>query len=224
MPTLVKSRHIADRFVLDPSLVLYLPLHKLDGSSFMSRDRYGHLCTVTGATWTPQGRIFDGISNYISVPNIHGNLLTIIAWVKRNGVQNANANIVSQAFTTGNAPYYEFNLGFDAATLKPRFGVTTGGTFAPLVAANAIPDLTWIYLMGAYDGATQNLYINSIAETPLARTGDINNYGQLLQIGRWEKSAGLELKGTVGEAWIYIRALSAIEGQRNYLATKWRYQ
>ena len=48
------------RFKLDPSLVLYLPLYELDGSSFRSRDAYGHLATVTGALWTPQGRTLMG--------------------------------------------------------------------------------------------------------------------------------------------------------------------
>jgi len=46
-------------FIFDPSLVLYLPLYQLDGWAFMSRDAYGHLCSVTGAKWTPQGRDLD---------------------------------------------------------------------------------------------------------------------------------------------------------------------
>ena len=52
-------------FIFDPSLVLYLPLHQRDGSSFMSKDAYGHVCTVTGAVWTPEGRLFDGVDDYI---------------------------------------------------------------------------------------------------------------------------------------------------------------
>ena len=39
-------------FIFDPSLVLYLSLWKLDGDSFMSKDAYGHLCTVTGALYS----------------------------------------------------------------------------------------------------------------------------------------------------------------------------
>ena len=30
-------------FIVDPYLVLHLPLSELDGKSFMSRDAYGHL-------------------------------------------------------------------------------------------------------------------------------------------------------------------------------------
>lgn len=35
-------------FILDPRLVLYLPLWKLDGASFADHSAYGHLCTVKG--------------------------------------------------------------------------------------------------------------------------------------------------------------------------------
>ncbi len=53
-------------FIFDPYLKLYLPLYELDGASFMSRDAYGHLCTVTGAFWTPRGYSFDGGRDYIN--------------------------------------------------------------------------------------------------------------------------------------------------------------
>ena len=56
-------------FIFDPSLVLYLPLYQPDGASFASRDAYGHLCTVTGALWTPQGRTFDGADDIIDLGN-----------------------------------------------------------------------------------------------------------------------------------------------------------
>jgi hypothetical protein len=54
----------------DPDLVLYLPLWSADlkGDSFYSKDSYAHLCTVTGALWTPQGRHFDGVDDKIAVP------------------------------------------------------------------------------------------------------------------------------------------------------------
>src|SRR3990167_5915362 len=57
-------------FGLDPSLVLYLPLWKKDGSSFMSDDAYGHLATVTGATWGSQGRTFDGVDDLIEANTV----------------------------------------------------------------------------------------------------------------------------------------------------------
>lgn len=51
---------IADRYFLDPTCKLYLPLERLDGSAFASRDQYGLVCSVAGAKWEIGGRYFDG--------------------------------------------------------------------------------------------------------------------------------------------------------------------
>ena len=56
-------------FILDPALRLYLPLWKLDGNSFQSKDAYGHLATVTGATKVLQGFSFDGVDDKITIPH-----------------------------------------------------------------------------------------------------------------------------------------------------------
>ena len=53
-------------FIFDPSLVLYLPLGQLDGTSFVSQDAYGHLCTVTGTVWGSRGRYFDGADDLVN--------------------------------------------------------------------------------------------------------------------------------------------------------------
>ncbi|MDO8687497.1 MAG: hypothetical protein Q7K41_02790, partial [Dehalococcoidales bacterium] len=56
-------------FIFDPSLVLYLPLYEPDSSSLMSKDAYGHLAAVTGATWGTLGRTFDGSDDQIDCGN-----------------------------------------------------------------------------------------------------------------------------------------------------------
>ena len=51
--------------------VLWLPLWKLDGAQFTSKDAYGRLVTVTGAPWGPQGRPFDGVDDKFSIPDFY---------------------------------------------------------------------------------------------------------------------------------------------------------
>jgi hypothetical protein len=72
-------------FILDPSLALYLPLWKKDGSVIASEDRHGHSCTVTGPVWRPQGRAFDGTDDYIAISHNAGIALgaaiSIVGWV-----------------------------------------------------------------------------------------------------------------------------------------------
>ena len=67
----------------DPSLVLDLPLYELDGASFMSKDTYGHLCTVTNTLWRLDGRHFAGADfiNCGTGPSLApSNALTIEGW------------------------------------------------------------------------------------------------------------------------------------------------
>ncbi len=68
--------------ITNPNLVFHADLAKHDGSQFMSDDAQGRLCTVVGATWGNQGRLFDG-NDYISVgTQTPPNAITIEAWVK----------------------------------------------------------------------------------------------------------------------------------------------
>jgi hypothetical protein len=73
----------------DPSLVFFAPLYDagLQGSPFLSRDLNKHSCTVTGATWGPQGRICTGGDDYIdcgssSLLKITSQDFTFILWAK----------------------------------------------------------------------------------------------------------------------------------------------
>ncbi len=49
-------------YAIDPTLVLYLPLWKKDGTALSTDDAYGHACTVvgTGGYWELQGHSFPG--------------------------------------------------------------------------------------------------------------------------------------------------------------------
>ena len=165
-----------DRLALDPYCKLYLPLWKLDGDSFADHSAYGHLCTRYGigtppsAHWTPQGWVFDGVDDYVEAPHIHSDLLTVEAWVKRNGAQDDNDNIVSQSSSSAGPPYYEFILGM-ATDQKVRFGITTDTVYAGVISTVAIPDLTCVHLAGVYDGGYLRLCVNSVQETPVVKTG-----------------------------------------------------
>ena len=68
---------------------LYLALYKLDGDSLVDRSAYGHLCTNYGSLWTPQGRSFDGVDDYVEVPDSPSirswpDGITVETWAKSN--------------------------------------------------------------------------------------------------------------------------------------------
>jgi len=210
-------------FIFEPSLALYLPLYELDGASFMSKDAYGHMVSVTGATWGLQGRGFDGLDDYGDCGlgdslKITG-AITILAWVypapphlqgaagilnNISGYQNSrllirdDGSLVAQVVIAGNAQNVEFA---------------------------ALANNTWHYVAYRYDGANEVWFGDGMKGADYAKTGSINT-GSNNVVFAWghHTHAYYHFKGRIAEIRIYSRALTALEIERDYLATKWRYR
>lgn len=220
---------IKQGFIFDPSLVLYLPLYELDGNSFMSKDARGHLCTVTGARWELPGRLLDGVDDQINIGdpaslNITDNI-AVEAWVKTNfdwGTGYSYGYILSKA-------NYNLYAQKDGPTNRLRFEIVDGGTdysAYTLSALSAAITNTYTHIVGVYDGATVQIFVNgsNANTTPAAHVGDIDDAsGNNLRVGV-DAAQVRFLKGYAGEIRIYNRALTQLEIQHNYLATKWRYR
>lgn len=203
----------------DPSCVLYLPLGKKDASSFMSSDAYGHLATVTGALWTPQGRSLDG-DDYINCGNgtalrIFGSSFTILMWVKTSTIVN-NAGLFVRSGADG-AQFVMSSLGKQRAIVTGGFSQNANTVFA---------DGNWHLLTETYDTANSNTiswFLDAIADGSSASQTFAAGTTEDYYVGT-ERTAAVFLTGTIGEVLIYSRALSASEIQNIYLSTRWRYQ
>jgi len=207
-------------FIFDPSLVLYLPLHQLDGASFMSKDAYGHLCSVTGALWTPNGREFDGLDDVIKVPyHISYDIVTEFTatiWLKGSGVCFLGRDDV-----TNNERLWK--LGGWGDILR---GWISGITAETLSAPSSFDSKQWYFVGMAFKNATtRNLIVNGelvASDVPSGNVKQSSNLGISVG-GRWD-DPNEQFGGLFGEAWFYSRFLTPLEIQQNYLATKWRYQ
>jgi len=224
------KRLASQDWILDPSLVLYLPLHQLDGSSFMSRDAYGHLCSVTGALWTPRGRKFDGVDDKItcgrgaSLDNLLP--LTYSVWVNFDAPYGElNPFLVSKDTAFAPANWLYVNAANQDIILDRAFadtnlnansenGVVVAGAWANIVAtidANKVP----------------RLYVNG---TEVSYTTQTTGVGALTDDSSSDVYIGNSQDGTrtvdglIGEVLIYNRALTLLEIQHSYLATEWRYR
>jgi len=204
-------------FVFDPSLVLYLPLWKLDGASIMSQDAYGHTCTVTGALWRPNGYYFDGADDLITVPD-HAQLrltadATIIAWINL-----ATATWLIDKEQIG-APWPGWKIFFSSEKL-----VFNCDGNNQLTATTAITLNEWQQVAVTIIGTTVAIFLNGNLDKsgtgahlpPASWTGDAK-----IGVNQAESSWS---KGTIGEFTIYSRGFAPLEIQHNYLATKWRYR
>jgi hypothetical protein len=215
----------------EPSLVLYLPLYELDGASFASRDAYGHLCTRTGALWTPSGHRFDGIDDLILAPDVPtltpGSGLvaeaTIEGWIYGYNAQTG-ANKVAFGHEDGlliPPDHSDANYcGVLAVYGSDNNWHHSGG---PLTITSG----TWHHLVGVFNRGLLQTYLDGqLAKSNNAGSFNLKRYVQVppskFSIGGFDDREWWNCK--IGEVRVYNRALNPSEIQSNYLATKWRYQ
>ena len=222
-------------FIFDSGLVLYLPLYERDGSSFMSKDAYGHLYTVTGALWTPRGRSFDGSDDYVTIPD-HAAFdiatkLTFLSWVKSDVVASvADQDYIASKYATDEREWAFRTL--NTGVLAIYFGDPNDGSFEGRVESDVahITSTTTYYLVGfTFSSGTVVLYVNGAAVDSSTATGAVpatlyNGSADILIGNTADLGVGQFWDGLQGEVWLYSRALTFLEIQHIYLATKWRYR
>ncbi len=226
-----------DDFIVDSSLVFYAPLGMLKGGTFNSVDAYGHLCTVTGALWRPNGHYFDG-SGDIDITPVLTNALaatttgTIGFWVKVPDATPAGA-MASIAFGDTDGNEY-LRLLIQTGGQFQCNSATAGDTCWSLNTNNAVfSDNAWAYAELIHDGESASVRINGVAvDQTLTDEGVLTawfNHHTALDNGFIGKSSFNDnanrnpLTGTIGEVIIHNRVLPTAEGLHNYLTTRWRY-
>jgi len=221
---LSKERDV-DSFVYDPSLVLYLPFHQLDGTSFMSKDAYGHICTASGAGWTLRGRNFDGVDDYATVPDHSalqvdtGNAFTLIVWADIESFAPGGGNdrfIVRKSSSWDNG----FGLSYLQNSGKIQFIIYFDDTSSRSQGLGA-PLGRFTQFALTYDGSVMRSCMDTVVVRENAENKQMGSTsGFDIHIG----TSARFFKGLLGEVLLYNRALFPQEIRQIYLATKWRYQ
>ncbi len=210
---------LAPAFIYDPSLVLYLPLWKKDGATIASDDAYGHLCTVTGALWTPQGRSFDGIDDHIDCGNnpaiLNFTAMTILFWMKTS----ISAN-VRDAMDSGYGAVNGYRFYFEENARNAYAMLRNGGEASSAVITYS--DNVWTQVGLIWDGTTLWPIKNGVLGTSTPHAGATASASNLW-LGREADVDAHHWNGTLGELVIYSRASTPQEIQQIYLTTKWRY-
>ena len=216
----ISNGYAPNDFIVDNSLVLYLPLWALKGSTFKSVDRYGHLCTVTGALWKPNGREFDG-DDYIDCSTGAGTALgdgcaavTVELWFKTDDV-TSSAGI----FNLGDFSNSEGEVAliiFSNSLIFNMSNVAFSQSFAFTDTAS------WHHLVAEYTGSLGKLYLDNVEKISHAHSTDLDLNGLKTIIAAYY-STSYALDGRVGEVRIYNRVLSVAEITHNYNVTKFRY-
>ncbi len=224
-------KYAVGRYSTNPSCVLYLPLHRLDGASFISKDVYGHLCTVTGALWTPRGRSFDGVDDYINLGSATAfecPSLTFLAWIKR-GATGTTHCVIADTYTSSSDKDHFFQITINTSN-KVTLSFGDGIIHGSKASSNTI-DTEWHFIGVGRNDDTEKItfLIDSVIEDEVSYAytcGTLVTLGNKnLQLGKTGMPSYLfPLNGLIDVAALYNRYLSPLEMLNIYLATKRRYR
>ena len=186
--------------------------------------------TINGATFNPAGYfVFDGTDDYIDITSIaplaDTSAVTMEAWVNIDDIVNTYQVIGTWERTTN---HWQFTYSGDT-----NYGLSLGvaGSSDSVGTAN---DLTsgmnsWQHVVATWNGGSLStlsdwkIYVNGVSQT-IQLTGATGTSGNDSYIGtRQGLAASNMLDGSMGEIRYYSRALTEIEVEQNFLATRGKY-
>jgi hypothetical protein len=218
-------------YIQDPSLALYLPLWKLDGASFTSKDKHGHLCTATGALWALQGRSFDKTDDvvYRSSGNdafqVGTGDISFLAWFKPTVNVTDAQHILVLPYSLSITAIRIYIAGSNIYIAMRN----SGGALKAVSGSAALNQ--WTMAAGVRSGGDLYGFINGVSTGSPVTGADINlatHQGVILgaynELVYPNANYIYHFGGLIGEVRAYNRALTPQEIQQNYLAAKWRYR
>ena len=227
--------------IVTDSLVLYLDAANTrsypgSGTAWNDLSRSGNNGTlVNGPTFNSANGgsiVFDGINDFVNLPEITPNRFTLSCWFRATGAPSTNDSfggnlIISNPQLFGNVIQYSFAYSWSSQRIYFAVQSNGGGVST---SNNTILRNTVYNAVGIYTGTQLQIYINGILTNSISwstnpiypTTGD-----RSARIGTWnnpsQPSFTRFFNGNIYQASIYNRALSPQEVLQNYNATKSRY-
>ncbi|TWU52580.1 Dispase autolysis-inducing protein precursor [Candidatus Brocadiaceae bacterium B188] len=182
--------------------------------------------TINGAAWTTgkngSGLRFNGVDNYVSIPPMNFNEISISAWFYKNANDTVNADAIFGGWKQNANAQNEEGLELRFYNGRPdtlQFGVITQNSsgvrregFATYNLGNSVGK--WYHVTGTYTKATgeQKLYVNgqlvNTQNHPAGNTVVPLTYYPDMRIGYSRADNGY-FNGVIDDVRIYNRALSS---------------
>jgi hypothetical protein len=185
------------------------------GSTTKDSSGQGNGGTLSGATWTPNGKFgsalsFDGTSAWVTVADANSldltTGMTIEAWI--NPTSGTGWRAVALKETLGGLAYALYSANNSS---RPDAYVHTTSDMG-VTGTAAIPLNAWTHLAVTYDGASLRMYVNGILVKTTAAPGAAVVSGSPLRIGG-DSVWGEYFRGLIDEVRVYNRALTGGEIQ-----------
>ena len=168
-----------------------------DGLGARAADATGNGNTLTvSATWAP-GKIngalsYNGTSNECNVSDNAfidpSTGMSVSAWINLSTGTAGTYTIVRKGYVTGSDLQYIFRASAGAAFFAV---VNASGTIVSISGNTTLSAHTWYHLVGTYDGANLNLYVNGSSDhVAVAQTGNIFSSTQRFAVGATWDSGG----------------------------------
>ena len=189
------------------------------------KGNHGTLINGVGYSSDNKGSmVFDGVNDYID--NGNTNSLNSIG-----GTSNITVSswVLYTAYGGGGRSYSVITVkGFPWTWLlenpsnKFRFRISASGSDVN-VADSSVHSLNfWYNVVGTYDGSNMKIYVNGVLKKTKSQTGVLATNSISAKIGTY-RGTDYNLNGKVSNVKIYNRALTELEIQKNFNATKGRY-
>jgi glucose/arabinose dehydrogenase len=203
-----------------PSLVAAWSFNAVSGTTAVDVTGNGRTGTVSGATWTTQGKYgnalsFDGVNDWVTVADANAldftTGMTLAAWVFPTSHSPNWNNVIIKERAGGETYNLYSNVDSNAPTV---YVVRSAAPGTPLDARGtaALPLNAWSHLAATFDNSTLRLYVNGVQVGSRTVAGPLLTSTGALRIGG-NSIWGEFFQGLIDEARVHNRALSATEIQ-----------
>jgi len=207
---------------IDPTCVLYLPMDGfMSGAIVRDHSQYHNNGTVYGASFCYPGLKFDGVDDFVNIPNLASlrkwDEITVMVWVKSlQPTWNAYRALVNKE--TGKN---QWMLSTDKNSTSVGFYWYDGTSWRGSGEVSIEGITKWNFIAAAKNDTYVKIFINGELKLTADGTAPIQEVsGTPVYIGRGEN---YYLNAIIDEVRIYNRYLNPSEIFSHYELTRWKF-